>query len=506
MPSRPKTTALRRVIAFALFTTLVASATTLAPSSLASTGASTDDRAGKLETDAVVMRPTSQDLARRSVVQAPADARRTDASRRADAGNVVDVAFVYPAALVAQGDIGGLTGLRAKFTTQIADANTAFTNSGIPVQLRYVGDRQVASTTSTDLRTMIQQLGKPGDGVYDEAQALREETHADIVSLWVSGSVPVGASCGIGSLGGAQPEYDPDYSAWTVLFYTDCIDDFRVFAHEIGHNFSADHDLGAASPPTQGKPYARGFTDPAHAFITVMAYYDACAAANVSCTRIPYFSGPNVKTPQGYPTGNAGADNVRAITEQAPAVANYRQSQIYAAAPTITGTPNRGKTLTANTAGWAPGNVTFTYQWTADGVPIAGATGAQLKLGNAQVGSAIAVTVTGSAPYYQPVSAGSAPTGAVGKTLFAKTHKPRIKGAARPGGVLRAVVQDWKPGKKVSYRFTWLRNGKQIKGAKGATYRVKRKDRGKKISVQVTGKRKGFESETRQSRKVKIRR
>lgn len=505
MTSRTIRSAVRRTAALALISTLIAGATSLAPSSLASPGDPTDQATATIS-DAVVPDAEALALARRTATPPPADAFRTDARRKGDAGNVVDVAFVYPAALVSQADIGGITGLRAKFTAQIADANTAFTNSGIPVQLRYVGDRQVAGTTSTDLFTMLRQLSKPGDGVYDEAQAVREETHADLVSLWVSGSVPLGASCGVGNLGGLTPQYDPEVAPWTVLFYTDCIDKFRVFAHEIGHNFSGDHDAGAASPPMNGKPYARGYTDPAHKFITVMAYYEACNAAGVTCTRAPYFSGPNVRTAEGYPTGNAAADNVRAITEQAPAVANYRQSQIYSAVPTITGTPNRGKSLKANTPGWAPGNVTFTYQWFADGAPITGATGATLALGKSLVGTSISVTVAGAAPYYQPVTATSAPTGAIGKRLFSKTHRPKIKGAARPGASLRAVVQDWKPSRLVKYRFKWFRNGKAIKGAKRSTYRVNRSDRGKKIWVQVTGKRNGYESASRVSKKLKIRR
>ncbi|UUZ60357.1 reprolysin-like metallopeptidase [Nocardioides sp. B-3] len=460
--------------------------------------------------------PTPPELARRTATPTATDALRTDAfptgartgaRRRADAGNVVDVAFVYPAAPVSQADIGGLAGLRAKFAAQIADANTAFANSGIRVQLRCVGDRQVASATSTDLFAMLRQLSKPGDGIYDEAQAVREETHADLVSLWASGSVPLGASCGVGALGGLTPEYDPEVAAWTVLFYTDCIDDYRVFAHEIGHNFSGDHDAGAASAPLpEGKPYARGYTDPAHGFVTVMAYYEACRNVGVTCTARPTSRAPTCGPPRATPTGSAAADNVRAITEQAPAVANYRQSQIYSAAPTITGKPNRGQRLTASTAGWAPGNVTFSYQWLADGAPIAGATGSTFVLGKAQVGSSITVTVTGGAPYYESVAATSAATGAVGKRLFAKTHRPTIKGAARAGASLRAVVRDWKPKRKVTYTFKWFRNGKAIKGAKGRTYRVSRKDRGKKLWVRVTGRRNGYESVSRVSKKLKVRR
>lgn len=493
--------ALRRLTALALFASLIAGVTSIAPSSVAAP----DDRQIP-ETDAVVFRPTMSEMLRPTVDHAPADARRTDASRRADVGDVIDVAFVYPAAILSQADVNGIDGLRARFTTAINEANRAFANSGVAATLRYVGDRQVAAPTSLVMQTMISQLRDPDDGVYDEAQALREETHADLVTLWASGTVG-NASCGIGSLGGTNPKFDPESAAWTVLFYTQCIDTRVVFPHEIGHNLSGQHDDSASQQPsTVGKPYARGYADPAHGFVTVMSYFDSCIAAKVNCKTIPYFSGPTIKTPEGYPTGTAATDNARAVAEQAPVVANYRQSQIYSAVPTISGASNRGKTLTATAAGWAPGNVTFTYQWTTDGVPIAGATAAKLSLGKSFVGRSIAVTVTGAAPFYTPVAAASAPTAPVGKSVFKKTSRPKIKGAARAGSKVRAVFKSWKPGKKVKYRYTWYRNGNKIKGAKKAAYRISRKDRGKKLTVKVTGKRKGYQSTSRTSRKVKVRR
>lgn len=458
------------------------------------------------DTDAVLLSLAAKERARTRVDHSPADARRTDGDRAGDAGNVIDVAFVYPAALVFQADVGGLTGLRAKFQAMIAQTNRAFANSGVPAQLRYVGDRQVAAPTSTDLYPVYDQLTTSGDGVFDEAQQLREETHADLVSMWVSGQPSTTGVCGLGSLGGTSPTYDPEYAAWTVMFYTSCADYGLTFSHEIGHNLSGDHDSAAGYAPSGGKPYARGYTDPAHGFRTMMAYRDACTKVNIECTRLEYFSSPTVKTPQGWATGHAGADNARAVAEQAPAVANYRQSQIYPATPVVSGTLNRGKTVRAAAPGWAPGNVTFGFQWAADGVPIPGATGTELRLGKAQLRKSITVTVTGSAPYYQPVAATSAPTGPVGKKLFKKTHRPKIKGKARPGRRLHVRMKSWKPAKKVKYRFKWFRNGKRIKGATGRTYRVSRKDRGKKLVVKVTGKRRGFETERRQSKKVKVRR
>ncbi len=79
----------------------------------------------------------------------------------------------------------------------------------------------------------------------------------------------------------------------------------------------------------------------------------------------------------------------------------------------------------------------------------------------------------------------------------------------RAGRLLSVSVKGWKPKpkqKSVKVRYQWLKNGKKIKGAKKATYRVRAKDRGKKISVRVTAKKKAYDKAVRSSKKVKIRR
>ena len=113
----------------------------------------------------------------------------------------------------------------------------------------------------------------------------------------------------------------------------------------------------------------------------------------------------------------------------------------------------------------------------------------------------------GSAPFYPTVAAPAASV-VVGKALF-RTKRPKLRGVPRAGRVLSVKVKGWKPKpakKSVKVRYQWLKNGKKIKGAKKATYRVRAKDRGKKISVRVTAKKKGYEKARKSSKKVKIRR
>ncbi|MCY4728512.1 M12 family metallo-peptidase [Nocardioides sp. STR2] len=419
-----------------------------------------------------------------------------------DAPDTIDIAIVYPAQLVTQ---MGQPAMEAQFALGITQANEAFATSGVGTRVRLVGTRQVAATQSSDLVTNLKALGTPGDGVFDEAHALREETHADLVSLWLAGSVPGGASCGIAYLGGTDPQYDPQYAAWSVVYAAACATEFRAFAHEVGHNLSAHHDAGASQPPTEGKPYARGYVDVAAQTITVMAYYDQCLRAKVNCTRIGYFSNPAIAY-NGRVQGTEATNNALAITEQMATVAGYRQSQIYPGAVAIAGRPRFKGTAEATSTPWSPA-VTLGYQWLLDGVAIPGATASTYRLGRRDIGKTLTLQVSGSAPYYPTVTAPAASV-VVGKALF-RTKRPKLRGVPRAGRVLSVKVKGWKPKpakKSVTVRYQWLKNGKKIKGAKKATYRVRAKDRGKKISVRVTAKKSGYEKARASSKQVKIRR
>jgi hypothetical protein len=72
--------------------------------------------------------------------------------------------------------------------------------------------------------------------------------------------------------------------------------------------------------------------------------------------------------------------------------------------PTISGTATVGRTLTAVAGRWKPTPVTLSYQWSRNGVSITGANGSAYRLGAADLGSTITVTVTGSKAGTRPVS------------------------------------------------------------------------------------------------------
>ncbi|MDO9496028.1 MAG: Ig-like domain repeat protein [Nocardioides sp.] len=77
-------------------------------------------------------------------------------------------------------------------------------------------------------------------------------------------------------------------------------------------------------------------------------------------------------------------------------------------APTITGTPAAGQTLTANPGTW-PGSATYRYQWLRNGVAIDRADDPTYVVQAADAGRSLRVTVTATVPGYEPGIATSAP-------------------------------------------------------------------------------------------------
>ncbi|MFD1249004.1 ExeM/NucH family extracellular endonuclease [Nocardioides ginsengisoli] len=98
--------------------------------------------------------------------------------------------------------------------------------------------------------------------------------------------------------------------------------------------------------------------------------------------------------------------------------------------PTISGTVRVGRTLTASAGTWAPTPVSLTYQWYANAKPIAGATGATLKLKGSLGGQRITVAVTAKAAGYDDATVVSAQTEPVARgavTMSVKTKPGTVK-------------------------------------------------------------------------------
>jgi hypothetical protein len=158
--------------------------------------------------------------------------------------------------------------------------------------------------------------------------------------------------------------------------------------------------------------------------------------------------------------------------------------------PTITGTANVGRTLTA--VHGDPGESTVGYQWQrigADGIAtdIPGATAATYAVGVDDAEALLRVVVTYTADGYEPATASATSDRVVPGALALLS--PRIAGTARVGKRLTAqiVVSGAIPGPVAGLvlRYRWTADGRVL-AATGKTLRVPHSALGKRIRVRIT--------------------
>lgn len=167
-------------------------------------------------------------------------------------------------------------------------------------------------------------------------------------------------------------------------------------------------------------------------------------------------------------------------------------------APTISGTPRIGVTLTAKPGEWTPGAV-FSYQWMVAGRDVTGARSRTFVPRKSDLGSVVAVRVTGTAAGYSSVTRTSATTAKVLPLRKLKTKQPSISGTPRIGVTLTAKPGKWTSGTLFTYQ--WLVSGKAVKGATAATFVPRKSDKGKRVTVRITGTNPGYATATTTSKK-----
>jgi hypothetical protein len=157
-------------------------------------------------------------------------------------------------------------------------------------------------------------------------------------------------------------------------------------------------------------------------------------------------------------------------------------------APTISGTPQEGQTLTASDSGGP-----YTWAWercdtSGNGCSaIAGATASTYTLASADVGHTIRVTATDGSG-----STESAPTAVVANAAAPKnTAPPTISGTAQVGSTLTASQGTWS-GNPTKYAYAWDRCDSKgnscaaISGATSSTYTLTNADARTTLRAAVT--------------------
>jgi hypothetical protein len=163
-----------------------------------------------------------------------------------------------------------------------------------------------------------------------------------------------------------------------------------------------------------------------------------------------------------------------------------------AATPKISGTARVGQKLTAIVGYWTPGTQQ-TYQWYRAGQPITGATAKTYTTKVHDLEKTLTVRVTGSQAGYTTKTVTSAVFGPI-RTGVLTAPTPRIPAAPKVGQKLTAGVGTWTAGTTLKYQ--WYRNGTTISGAQGKSYTAGAADRGKVLTVRVTGSRTGYATKT----------
>ena len=157
--------------------------------------------------------------------------------------------------------------------------------------------------------------------------------------------------------------------------------------------------------------------------------------------------------------------------------------------PVVSGTAQRGMTLTGTPGSWSGTGNSYSYQWqaSADGTTwtdLAGANTTAYPLGVSVVGHSLRLRVTASNADGTATTT-SAVTARVVAAPPVNSVAPSITGTVQRAAVLAAVRGTWTGNNNV-YSYQWQRDGVDIADATGASYTLTVDDVGKRVRVVVT--------------------
>ncbi len=205
--------------------------------------------------------------------------------------------------------------------------------------------------------------------------------------------------------------------------------------------------------------------------------------------------GKSIKVKVSFTDDRDNADTLTSAATVVVVAAPNREAMGY---PTITGMPQVGQTLTADTSPIADrdglNNVSYSYQWIGGGSDIDEATGSNYELASSEQGQTIQVRVTFTDDRDNAETLTSAATVAVVAAPDRQaTGLPTISGTLQVGETLMAGtsgITDADGLTNVSFEYQWIRGdsgaGADIDGATDATYTLTAGDQGKTIKVKVS--------------------
>lgn len=192
----------------------------------------------------------------------------------------------------------------------------------------------------------------------------------------------------------------------------------------------------------------------------------------------------------------ARRDGYAATTAISPQTGKVvRGTFVVSSRPTITGNHTRvGSRLTATTGTWSPAG-TYSYQWYADGVTIAGATERTFVPTKYERGDRIRVRVTARKDGFVTAWALSANTAEIDYGHISVVTPPKVTGSVRLGQIVTVAAGEHVPS-AATVRYQWLRDGEVMTGATSRSHRVNTGDLGHRLSARVRFSAAGHTSRT----------
>jgi len=153
--------------------------------------------------------------------------------------------------------------------------------------------------------------------------------------------------------------------------------------------------------------------------------------------------------------------------------------------PVISGTAERGETLTSTTGTWSgTGTITFAYQWKRDNVNISGATSSTYVLVADDDNTSITCVVTAT----DDVGSTNSSSNAISPILGSPYNlvAPVASGTGQVGQTLSTTNGSWQGIATITFTYQWRRDASDISGATSSTYTLVADDYATDIDCMVT--------------------